>query len=153
MSWNTKSDRPGASLCNPDFPSMDSSFVRDHVIYLEDKKWYQHYNENLMKSVSKSESRYTLPRPLMFFNLPVWSGFIIPDIFRHKEGRQIICNFNLQYVSCPVDKLRIPNDEEYNKYFRWHVENRTFVLSESTVNKKKVIKAIKRSYKMEMEAA
>ncbi len=137
--------RSGASLCSPNHPAMEISLVGSHIIYLEDEKWYQHYNECLMMPVSKSESRYTLPRPLMFYNIPIWGGGLSPNgIAPKNNNHQIVCNFNLQYVLCPVEKIRVPKDKEYDLHFRQHIQNRNFVLMESIKDRKKIIKVVNR---------
>ena len=100
---------------SPDMQMANWASV-DHVLYEDEYKWRDHYYKLLLSD------RRDIPLPIIYKNKMYFNGGLRPIGIQMNTDTHD-CIFGLEngiptYKIVQIIALRLPNDAEYNKYFR-----------------------------------
>ena len=117
--------RSGYALSSPLFASMDESLTQTQANSSGDSLYDTHMRESLRKHTG-----FDLPRPMMFYNKPVFVGGFFPKGYGEaKEGMVYAAAFDCVMVLMEESRVRKPNDEEYRRWFYDKIDTAEYVVN------------------------
>lgn len=120
----TKSSRSGAAL-DQFLWSVHPDAIEDHITYHSDDGWSSDYWAKVMSSEK------SLPRPVMVGGAPYMSGDLSPHGKDPCYGYEFLCTMDgKKYAHIEQNRIRSPNLNEYNKYFKHIIDNEVFYIGQ-----------------------
>lgn len=102
--------------------TMSNALSHGPVIEIDVYDWQKIFWDKI------SKHRGEPPMPVMVGKTPCWRGVHPPHGIEARTDQSFVAGFDLKIYRVDHNKVRVPNDAEYNKYFKEAVERGTYYL-------------------------